>query len=104
MIIYEFTTWGATGELYTVREIEVEEKPKIYVSKHRCRINKNDIDKLQHHYGNRMYRLDSDPKPYITAMTNLKKRIMENATENLKRATADFNKWFDLKEMVGGEG
>ena len=101
MIIYEFTTWCAMGELYTVREIEVEEKPKIYISKYRSRINKNDIDKLQHGYGNRMYRLDNDPKPYITAMINHKKRIMESATENLKRATADFNKWADLKNIVG---
>lgn len=100
MIIYEFSTWGTNGQMYSVKEIEVEEKPKTYIARG-IRVNKDDIGKLQNNYGNRMYRLDNDPKPYIAAMLNHKKYIMERATENLKRATADFDKWFDLKELVG---
>lgn len=100
MIIYEFSTWSTNGQMYSVKEIEVEEKPKTYIARG-IRVNKDDIGKLQNNYGNRMYRLDNDPKPYIAAMLNHKKYIMERATENLKRATADFDKWFDLKELVG---
>lgn len=101
MIIYEFSTWCTNKKLFGVNEIEVEEKPKTYISKNGNRINKNDINKLQNSYGNRMYRLDNDPKAYIEAMINRKKCIMERYTESLKQATADFNKWFDLKEMAG---
>ena len=100
MIIYEFSTWCSNGKPYTIREVEVEEKPKTYISRG-IRVNKDDIGKLQNNYGNRMYRLDNDPKPYIEAMVELKSRNMESATERLKQATADFNKWFDLK--MGGE-
>ena len=100
MIIYEFSTWGTNGQMYSVKEIEVEEKPKTYIARG-IRVNKDDIGKLQNNYGNRMYRLDNDPKPYIAAVLNYKKYIMEQATEKLKRATADFDKWFDLKELVG---
>ena len=96
MIIYEFSTWGTNGKSYTIKEVEVEEKPKTYIARG-TRINKDDIDKLQNRFGNIMYRLDKDPKPYIEAMVNYKKYIMKKATENLKIATADFNKWFDLK-------
>jgi hypothetical protein len=48
-----------------------------------------------------MFRLDNNPKPYIEAMVELKRRNMESATERLKQAIADFNKWFDLK--TGGD-
>lgn len=102
MIIYEFSTWGSNGKPYTIKEVEVEEKPKTYIARG-IRVNKDDIGKLQSHFGNRMYRLDNDPKPYIEAMLNRKKYIMEQATETLKRATADFNKWFDLKIEVTDE-
>lgn len=96
MIIYEFSTWFTkNNEMYAVKEIEVEEKPKSYIGKG-IRINKDDIDKLQHGYGNRMYRLDNDPKPYIRAMIDRKKCNMKVATERLKQATDEFNKWFDL--------
>lgn len=96
MKIYEFSTWLTNGKMYTIKEIEVEEKPKTYIARD-IRINKNDIGKLQNRSGNKMYRLDNDPRPYIEAMVNYKKYIMKQATENLKSATADFNKWFDLK-------
>ena len=34
MIIYEFSTWCTfNGEAYSVNEVEVEEKTKIYVDK-----------------------------------------------------------------------
>ncbi len=98
MIIYEFSTWFTKKEeMYSIREIEVEEKPKTYIGKG-TRINKEDIDKLQNGYGNRMYRLEKDAKPYIKAMIERKKQNMEKATENLKQATESFNKWFALKE------
>lgn len=101
MIIYEFSTWGSNDEKpYTIKEVEVEEKPKTYIARG-TRISKDDIDKLQYSYGNRMFRLDNNPKPYIEAMVELKRRNMESATERLKQATAAFNKWFDLK--TGGE-
>lgn len=96
MKIYEFSTWNTNGKMYTVKEIEVEEKPKTYIARG-IRINKDDIDKLQYSYGNRMFRLDNDPKPYIEAIVELKRRNMESAAERLKQATADFDKWFDLK-------
>ncbi len=101
MIIYEFSTWGTNGEMYSVKEIEVEEKPKTYISTKNMRIKKEDIDKLQSHYGHRMFRLDSNPQHYIEAMINKKRFIMERLTKDLERATAEFNKWFDLKQMVG---
>ena len=101
MIIYEFTTWCANGEMFCIKEVEVEEKPKTYITKSRMRINKSDINKLSSHYGNQMYRLDKDPRPYIEAMVNKQKKIIEQTTERLKRETDKFNKWFDLKEMVG---
>ena len=98
MKIYEFSTWFTKKEeMYSIREIEVEEKPKTYVAKG-IRINKDDIDKLQHGFGDKMYRLEKDPKPYIEAMVNKKKSVMEQTTERLKRAIDDFNKWFALKE------
>lgn len=97
MIIYKFSTWCANGKMYDVKEIEVEEKPKTYVAKS-TRINKDDIDKLQNSFGNKMYRLEKDAKPYIEAMIERKRQIMERATENLKLATNDFDKWFALKE------
>jgi hypothetical protein len=97
MKIYEFSTWFTKKEeMYAIRETEVEEKPKTYVAKG-IRINKEDIDKLQNGFSDKMYRLDNDPKPYIEAMIKRKKHIMEQTTERLKRATADFNKWFDLR-------
>ena len=98
MIIYEFSTWlTRNNEMYTIKEIDVEEKAKIYTARG-VRINKADIDKLQKWYGNKMYRLDNNAEPYITAMIDRKRCKMEKATEDLKQAIADFNKWFDLKE------
>ena len=100
MIIYEFSTWlTGNNEMYTIKEIDVEEKAKIYTARG-VRINKADIDKLQKGFGNRMYRLDNNAEPYITAMIDRKRCEMEKATEELKQATADFNKWFDLKSKV----
>lgn len=102
MIIYEFSTWCGRGEMYGIKEIEVEEKPKTYIAKG-IRVNKDDIDKLQNSFGYRMYRLEKDAKPYIEAMINKKKQIMEQATERLKYATADFDKWFNLKYTEGAD-
>lgn len=104
MIIYEFSTWGAwhsDNGLFSIKEIEVEEKPKTYVGK-RTRINKNDIDVLYPSSGNRMYRLDKDPMPYIEA------RIIQccNSVEILKKRLADqkaeLAKWEALKAGADG--
>ena len=65
MIIYEFSTWGSNGKPYTIKEIEVEEKPKTYIARG-IRVNKDDIGKLQSHFGNRMYRLDHTLKRCLT--------------------------------------
>ena len=32
MIIYEFSTWCTNGKMFGIEEIEVEEKPKTYIS------------------------------------------------------------------------
>lgn len=100
MIIYEFSTWCTNGKMFSVKEIEVEEKPKTYIGKG-IRINKYDIDKLQSGYGNKMYRLEKDSKPYIEAMIKQKKRHIDIATDRLKQANTDFNKWYNLKETAG---
>lgn len=99
MKIYEFTTWCANDEMFTVTEIEVEEKPKTYSGiQNHTRINKDEINKLQHHFGNRMYRLDNNPQAYIEAMIERRKLAVERATEELKRKTEDYNKWLTLKK------
>ena len=68
MIIYEFSTWWCKkGELFSVTEIEVEEKPKTYIGKG-CRLNKDDIGILQSSFGDRMYLLENKPEIYINAM------------------------------------
>ena len=104
IIIYEFSTLCKSEDKIAVKMIEAEEKPKTYVSiSPRQIIKKADIDKLQSGYGDKMYRLSGDPKPYIQAMVERKRRIMERATENLKRATADFNKWFEAGGFDGKE-
>ena len=92
MIIYEFSTWFATKDKpYTVKEIEVEEKTKIYMGRG-TRINKDEIDKFGG-FGNRMYRLDNDPKPYIAAMIDRCKKNVEAKKLQLKSAETTLAEW-----------
>ena len=102
MIIYEFSTWGACKSengLFSVTEIEVEEKPKSYVGKY-IRVNKSDINKLQTSYGSKMYRLDSDEQAYISAMIERKKESIENKEKYLKLTKAELEAWEALKGGV----
>lgn len=97
MIIYEFTTW-CTNKLFAINEIEVEEKTKTYIGKH-CRINKDEIGKMQSTYGNRMYLLDNNPEPYISAM---KEHIASRIKHYEAAALAEkekLSKWEALKEV-----
>jgi hypothetical protein len=97
MIIYEFSTWFTNGAAFNVREIEVEEKPKTYVGKG-FRINKSDIDKFSGVCGNRMYRLDNDPKPYIQAMIERRERSVQGAEKRLAEEKAELEKWRAVAE------
>lgn len=99
MIIYEFSEWGAwrNNGLFTIREIEVEEKLKTYLGKH-TRINKSDIDVMQRSCGCRMYRLDNDPMPYIEAMIKVRSNLIENLEKSLATEKAVLAKWEALKE------
>ena len=98
MIIYEFSTWtyGKDNGLYAVTEIEVEEKPKSYIGKN-CRVLKDDIDKLSTSYGNRMYRLNNDPKPYIKAVIEKKAKSIESREMSLLIDKAELNRWKALQ-------
>lgn len=98
MIIYEFTTWvGLEKRKYIIKEIEVEEKNKIFAGNH-TRIRKDDIDKLDTHFGHRMYRLDKNPQPYISAITEYFKRRVEEYNTRLKEAKQELAEWEALKE------
>lgn len=95
MKIYEFSTWERDG-LYSVNEIEVEEKPKSYIGKN-YRVLKSDIDKLTNHYGNRMFRLDNNPKPYIDAMIEKQKNRVQELEKILDIAKAILAEWENAK-------
>ena len=105
MIIYEFTTWtfrkDSFNGLFTVNEIEVEEKPKTYIGKN-CRINKSEIGILSTSYGNRMYLLENKPEIYINAMINRRKMGVATAENRLAEAKEQLVKWEELarKEQV----
>lgn len=95
MIIYEFSTWWAKqGALFSVKEIEVEEKPKTYIGAG-CRINKDEIGLLQNSLGNRMYLLENKPEIYINAMiarfenrVNVAEIRLADAREQLSKLNA----------------
>lgn len=99
MIIYEFSTWGdwkSENGLFSVSEIEVEEKLKSYIGKN-TRVLKDDINKLQNSYGSRMYRLDNDSQAYIQAMIELKRGVVESRENSLNLAKAELRKWKALQ-------
>ena len=99
MKIYEFSTWFCGNNLYSVKEIEVEEKPKTYVAKG-CRINKCDIDMLDSHYGHRMYRLTNDPTLYIDKMVSLREHQVIRAQNDLKLAIDNLETWKTLQSNI----
>ena len=106
MIIYEFSTWGAyksDNGLFSITEIEVEEKPKSYIGKY-CRVLKGDMDKLASHYGNRMYRLSNDAKLYIEAMIQKKAERVESLKNSLELVEKELNEWQALLEDDGKGG
>ena len=96
MKIYEFSTWGSYNELFKVEEIEVEEKPKSYVGKYN-RILKTDIDRLQGHYGNRMYRLTNDSDFYISEVIKRIRERVEGMEKALKGEKERLSEWEALK-------
>ena len=101
MIIYEFSTWDAwesDNGAFKITEIEVEEKPKSYIGKG-TRVLKDDIDKLQSNYGNRMYRLSNDPKPYISAVINRLTERVESKERQLKLAKKELAMWEALQRV-----
>lgn len=102
MIIYEFSTWFTPkGKLFTVTEIEAEEKEKTYRTKDNSIIKKSEINCLTNHFGNRMYRIDNDAKPYIEAMVQRCKRSVSNCENELKNAKENLAKWEELAERSG---
>lgn len=103
MIIYEFNTWGAkSGESFSVTPHEMVEKPRIYMGGGK-RINKDEIDVLTTNLGCRMYRLDDDPEPYISAMLEHCKKRVEQYDNRLKQAKATLDKWNSIRKGVAYE-
>ena len=99
MIIYEFSTWFCGNNLYSVKEIEVEEKPKTYIGRG-CRISKSDIDMLDAGYGHRMYRLINDPAHYIDKMVELQERRVVRAETDLKLAKTNLETWRNYRRNI----
>lgn len=102
MIIYEFSTWGTKyGELFRISAIEVEEKPKTYIeSVHRTRIPKNEINILSRSYGNRMYRLDDNPAPYIEAIIKRKNEHIEALEKRVISEKEELTKWLEAQREI----
>ena len=96
MIIYAFSTWGDINKLFTITEIEVEEKSKTYIGKH-TRINKSEINVLSSSYGNRMYRLDNNPAPYIEAIIKRKIENIERAEKRIINNKKELVKWLEAR-------
>ena len=101
MKLYVFRTSYRTD--FVVKKIEVEEKPKTYIGCH-TRINKNEINKLSNHYGNEMYCLDNDPKRYIEAILEMKKKTFEALEKRLSEAKKEVEKWEALAKHQTEKG
>lgn len=103
MIIYKFSTWWTKpNELFSVKEIEVEEKTKVYIGKG-CRIRKEDIGVITTHIGNEMYLLENDPATYINAMIKHCKSSVDIAEVKLIQAREKLSKWSALAERGAGK-
>ena len=104
MFIYKFSTFDKEkGKLFSIQKLEVDEKPKLYIG-FRKRIKKSEINELSHTYGNAMYRLDDNPRPYIEAMIKRKTELTERAERQLAYAKAELEKWTTLAEGESNEG
>lgn len=91
MKIYKFEkSWGK--ELFAVREIEVEEKPKTYVGIG-TRINKDEINVLSTGCFNHMYCLENEPQRFIVAMVEKTKREIETYEKHLAEAKENLERW-----------
>lgn len=98
MILYKFSTWWTgNNELFSVKQIEVEEKTKIYIGKG-CRVRKEDIGILTTHSGNEMYLLENDPETYINAMIKRCKSSVDIAEIRLADAQKKLSQWSALAE------
>lgn len=91
MKIYRFSSWFAGKKLFTVEEIEVEEKPKSYVGKY-TRILKSDINILTGS-GNQMYCLEKDPKFYMNAVIRRMTSNISFDEEHLKIKKSTLEEW-----------
>lgn len=92
MIIYKFSNWFTNGELFTVKELEVEEKPKIYVG-NGFRVRKDEIDVLSKSFGENMYCLDSDPKNYVRAVIEKRKKRIAALERDLSSERKRLEGW-----------
>ena len=89
--IYKHTFKDFRNVVETV-EIEVEEKPKIYVVVGRqkgvweSRVSKDDIDKLDRHWDRKMFTLSPDRKPYINSLIADNENEINRLKDNLEKA------------------
>lgn len=93
MTIYEFSTIGARkGNLYSVTTLQMVEKTRIYMGGGR-RINKDEIGILNTTYGCRMYLLEDNPEPFISAMIARYENEVKRYDIYLSHAKAMLNRW-----------
>ena len=100
MKIYGFyyDVWGYKKERLHISEIEVEEKPKSYISKERhTRISKSDINVLN---GHRMYCLDKNPEPFLDAICELFQKKVNRAKQNLQNLEANLAEATSLSRNI----
>ena len=100
MKIYKFyyDIWGYKKERLQVSEIEVEEKPKSYISKeHRVRLLKSDIDVLN---GHQMYSLDKNPEPFLDAICELFQGKVNVAKQNLQNLEANLAEALSIRRNI----
>ena len=100
MILYKFSTWlTKPNELFSVREIEVEEKAKTYIGKG-CRVFKEDIGALLTNSGDEMILLENNPEIYINAMIERYKSRVDVAEIRLAQTRERLSKWSELKKRL----
>ena len=108
MKIYKHTFNDFRNVVETI-EIEVEEKPKTYVVIGRqsgvweSRISKDDIDKLDRHWGRKMFTLLPDRKAYINSLIADVNNEINRLKDNLEKAEQRKNMFVELlrKEEEG---
>ena len=100
MKIYGFyyDIWGYKTERLQVSEIEVEEKPKSYISKERhTRILKSDINVLN---GHQMYCLDKNPEHFLDAICELFQGKVNKAKQNLQDLEVNLAEAINLRRNI----